>query len=319
MTVDATFSDEFEIVDAQLHVTRETGDANYEQYMPLRPLAATPAISVEAAIASMEAVGINAAVIDSPEFRVRADGTQGPDNSFALQTSLSCPAVFGALAYFDPCDPDIAAQVAEARSAGFLGARILIRTRAEEASFKAGTYDTFLVAAESSQLPVFCLAFRRLHLFAKIAELYPQLTLVIDHLGLPQMPWRMDDPPLKDLPRLLGLARYPNIVVKLSGAAAFSADAFPYADTWPMLRSIVDAFGPRRVVWGSDISRFFGALTHGELLGNVRYCELLSAEERRLILGGNIRRILSWPRLRQQGFAPGWRFNSDAPPAWLEN
>ncbi|MCZ4124819.1 amidohydrolase family protein [Streptomyces sp. H39-S7] len=90
------------------------------------------------------------------------------------------------------------------------------------------------------QLPAACTA----------AELRPELTFVLDHLGKPPIASGGPGPWADDVRRLAAL---PNTVCKLSGMiteAAWgtwtTADLAPYADT------VLDAFGPDRVMFGSD-------------------------------------------------------------------
>jgi len=50
----------------------------------------------------------------------------------------------------------------------------------------------------------------------------------------------------------LALARYERVFVKLSHLWSLSHEAYPYPDTHDQVRKLYDAFGPRRLVWGSD-------------------------------------------------------------------
>ena len=54
--------------------------------------------------------------------------------------------------------------------------------------------------------------------------------------------------------QLVGLAKYPNIAVKATGAPGYSAEAYPYPTMQGYLRQIFDAFGPHRMFWGTVIS-----------------------------------------------------------------
>jgi hypothetical protein len=55
-----------------------------------------------------------------------------------------------------------------------------------------------------------------------------------------------------------------------------------------------DAFGPRRLLWGSDITRL--ASTYPECLSHFREgLDFLSAEESEWICGKNAAEILRWP------------------------
>ena len=73
--------------------------------------------------------------------------------------------------------------------------------------------------------------------------------LLIDHCGRPDPALGLEQAGFQ---ALLGLGRTGRAVVKLSGAGKFSHAAHPFADTWPYLHALVDAFTPARCVWGSD-------------------------------------------------------------------
>ncbi|MDT0572786.1 amidohydrolase family protein [Streptomyces sp. DSM 3412] len=97
------------------------------------------------------------------------------------------------------------------------------------------------------------------------ARLLPGLTFVLDHAGKPPIasgelrPWA-------DAVRLL--ASLPNTVCKLSGMVTEAdpnrwsvEDLRPYADT------VLDAFGPRRLMFGSDWPVCRLAATYAEVIG----------------------------------------------------
>src|SRR5215472_8441552 len=52
-----------------------------------------------------------------------------------------------------------------------------------------------------------------------------------------------------------GLAAYPNVRVKISGACTLAREAFPYDDIWDPVLRIIDAFGIDRCMWGTDWTR----------------------------------------------------------------
>jgi L-fuconolactonase len=81
---------------------------------------------------------------------------------------------------------------------------------------------------------------------ATIAERYPHLRLILDHMGYPDL----DRGPQAFQP-IVELARYPNIVLKLSDVAGRSRQGFPYADVHPYIQMLIDAYGAARMVWGT--------------------------------------------------------------------
>jgi predicted TIM-barrel fold metal-dependent hydrolase len=91
-----------------------------------------------------------------------------------------------------------------------------------------------------------------LHLDDDIAERHPGLKLVVDHLALTR---GKDEEAFREIDRLLALAGRPNVAVKASCLPLYTTDKYPYQRLHPYLRRVYDAFGPKRMFWGSDWSR----------------------------------------------------------------
>jgi predicted TIM-barrel fold metal-dependent hydrolase len=106
--------------------------------------------------------------------------------------------------------------------------------------------------AERAGLPVMVSPSGLLPQVDRIAEAHPGLRLVVDHLALVRA---KDNAAFDDLPRLLRLARLPNVAVKASALPAYSSQDYPYYNLHPYVRRVFDAFGPRRMFWGTDLTR----------------------------------------------------------------
>ncbi|MFC8358244.1 amidohydrolase family protein [Streptomyces griseorubiginosus] len=119
------------------------------------------------------------------------------------------------------------------------------------------------------------------------AESLPHLTFVLDHLGKPPVaagtlePWASD---------LRALAALPNTVCKLSGMVTEADpanwtvdDLRPYADT------VLDAFGPDRVMYGSDWPVCTSAATYDEVLATAR--ELIGPGDADQVLAATATRV----------------------------
>ena len=63
--------------------------------------------------------------------------------------------------------------------------------------------------------------------WADLAERNPNTSIVLDHLGLRQ-PFEPPPPPdpFADLPKVLALAQYDNVAIKITGACTLSHQAF---------------------------------------------------------------------------------------------
>ncbi|QDU93583.1 amidohydrolase family protein [Lignipirellula cremea] len=122
----------------------------------------------------------------------------------------------------------------------------------------------------------------------KVIERHPQLNVCIDHMA-----WCPIDQP-QELAKLLRLARYPRVHVKISHLWRLSRQAYPYKDTFDQVKKLYDAFGPERLMWGSDwpaVEEFCGyaralALYRDEI-------PFFNNDDRRWILGGVANKL--WP------------------------
>ena len=122
---------------------------------------------------------------------------------------------------------------------------------------------------------------------------------MIDHLGLLQ-PFR---PPVPadvwaDLPKLLDLARFPNVRVKVSGACTMSHQPFPYDDIWQPVLRVIDAFGLDRCMWGTDWTRTIKMLTYEAGRGAIPQNHTLVRERQGNAHGRNIAKSLQMVRTR---------------------
>ena len=80
---------------------------------------------------------------------------------------------------------------------------------------------------------------------AAIARRCPQMQLLIDHMGYPDLaaPEAFDP--------IVELARCDNVCVKISDVKGRSQEDFPFADIHPFVQRLVDAFGAERALWGT--------------------------------------------------------------------
>ncbi|MER7455792.1 amidohydrolase family protein [Micromonospora sp. NPDC126480] len=119
--------------------------------------------------------------------------------------------------------------------------------------------------------------------------------MLISHLGLPGA---HTVPPDRDvatsaLEPLLGLADLPRVGVKISGlyAASDPSHAYPHDSARPFVDVLLDAFGPRRLYWGSDFSPSLDHVSFIQTLHPVGL-DALSPADTADVYGGNLRRAL---------------------------
>ena len=138
-----------------------------------------------------------------------------------------------------------------------------------------------------------------------VIERHPDLTVIIDHLGVSQHPV---SPPREDpwdrLDGLLSLAGFQKVHVKVCGLPLLSREDWPFADTLVWLRRVIDAFGPDRMMWASDYTRLRMADTREDLRNRGRlysetrdmllYTDRLDESEKRAMLGETCMRVIGW-------------------------
>jgi hypothetical protein len=125
-----------------------------------------------------------------------------------------------------------------------------------------------------------------------VLERHPKLKLVIPHMACPlDMKGREA---FAGLDNVLALGRYPNVTVMVSSAPCFSQAVYPFADLHSPLKRIYETFGPRRMLWGADLSRLTS--TYRECLDHFRYgLDFLSEEDKDWILGRALAQTFNWP------------------------
>jgi len=123
---------------------------------------------------------------------------------------------------------------------------------------------------------------------ARLIERFPELDVVIDHMA--DCP--LDRP--EELKKLLALARYPRVYVKISHTWSLSKEPYPYRDTHDQVHKLYDAFGPQRLMWGTDWPISERHCGYARALAVVRdEMKFLNQEDKTWILGKTVERI--WP------------------------
>jgi L-fuconolactonase len=288
-----------EVIDAQLHAwepdhPRRPWDPDYgaTDVIEARNRAhhAAHPVTYQELLRRMDGAGVDAALLVT-------SAVYDDDNSYPLEAAAKHPQRFAVVGRLNPAAPALEQRVAGWRRAGLLGIRLIVGSDAEREAWRAGAYLPLLRACAEHAVPVCIFPPGMLTAVDQLAGALPGLTLVSDHLGLSQPPlMAADGDPFQRLPELLALARRPNVAVKLTAVPSLSRQAYPFADIWPSVRRVLAAFGPERVMWGSDNTRTAALHTYADALGYIRDSDELSAADRERILGGTLRRLFRWER-----------------------
>jgi predicted TIM-barrel fold metal-dependent hydrolase len=223
--------------------------------------------------------------------------SHGWDNRYLAHCLKTHPKRFRGQGLIDPTDPQVAKNLETAmREHGLAGVRFSpmyyqgkddwLDARANDALWEKaeqlGAVFNFFIASE--QLPKLEDMIRR----------HPKVKVVVDHLARVDLTAKDPEPEIK---KLLALARYPNVWVKVSELNILSpSKKHPYRDTYPLVKRVYAAFGPDRLLWGTG---FPGATraqadrpTLEQELGLIRReIPFFTAEDREKILGRNAAKV----------------------------
>ena len=274
------------IVDSQVHIWgADTPDRPWppgRAHQAQKPYPVTKDMLLQ----GMDEAGVSRVVIVPPSW-------EGDRNDLALEAARLHPdrfAVMGRLAIERPESRSLVADWK--RQPGMLGLRFTFHTEVQKPWLTDGTADWLWTAAEKAGLPVMIYVPGSLPLVDGIAARHPGLRLVIDHLALAI--GRKDDAAFADLPHLLALAKRPNVAVKASALPCCSTEPYPYRGLHKHLRQVVDAFGPRRVFWGTDWTRLPCTWRQAITLFTEEL-PWLSAADKDWIMGRAVCEWLGWP------------------------
>lgn len=272
------------IVDSQIHIWQNGKMSPQHRQIPT--------YAIGDALAEMASAGVDCAVIHPPSALGEAA------NVYAVEAVRRHPDKFCILGHFDLESPDRERIVTKWRERpGMLGFRFTFNLPQQKTWWTDGSVDWFWAACEKAGLPVGLLASGvNMAVVGKIAARHPGLKLHIDHIGRGGGASKVkDDAAYADLPDMLALARLPNVGIKLSGAPSTSSAPYPYRNIHGYLHRIVEAFGPERCFWGTDITR---------MPCSYRQCVTMFTEELpwlkgrdlELVMGGAMVDWLGWQR-----------------------
>lgn len=215
-------------------------------------------------------------------------------NQPALDAALAHPdrfAVMGLLNIADPRSRDLVEKWKQQR--GMLGVRLFLGTPQTVAALKDGSSDWFWAAAERADLAVMVHAGGALPMMGGIAQRHPGLRLCLDSLGAP--PRTVDDAAFANIAQLLAFAKHPNVVVKAEGVPTLSTQPYPHSNVHAPLRQVYDAFGPRRLFWGSDVTRLKSTTYQQSVTMFTEALPWLTDSDKELIMGRSVSMWIGWP------------------------
>jgi predicted TIM-barrel fold metal-dependent hydrolase len=235
----------------------------------------------------MEDAGVDRAVIVPPTW-------PGDDNDHALEAASRYPERFAVMGRFPVERPQSKRLLPTWKDQqGMLGIRLAFNHE-KSRWIVDGTVDWFWPAAEEADVPVMVFAPDAPEAIGRIAHDHPKLRLIVDHMGLATR-----GPEFKRVRERIDLiaplAKYENLAVKLSAVPGFSNEPYPFHDMTVHLCRLVDAFGPCRCFWGTDLTHQRGKHPYRQYITHfTEVLDFLSDHDRKWIMGDAILDFLRW-------------------------
>lgn len=273
------------IVDAQVHI--------WAAHSPERPWPedgfgrehSPVPLTAEKLLTEMDEAGVDRAVLVPPSF-------EGDRNDLALEAAGRHPGRFAVMGRIDLGDPANAALLPTWREQPrMLGIRVTFIMPEHRRWLAEGVCDWFWPAAEESGIPVMVLPPEQFHLMDPIIERHPGINFVMDHLGMNSK--LRDVEAFAAVDELLPLARHPNLAVKASALPCYTTEKYPFRGIHDHIKRVLDAFGPERTFWGTDVSRLPCTYREG-ITFFTEELPFLSESDKELVMGRAICDWLGW-------------------------
>ena len=209
------------------------------------------------------------------------------DNDYLLESARRCPGRFSVVAIVDTAAPDAPVALEEWASRGAVGVRL-------EPTSRSPGPDPLALWRKAGELGLAVSVIGTLDEFASpgfaalVSDL-PDVPIVVEHLAgaTPR-----DEPPYAQFERAMELANAPNTYVKVGGIGEIAERPSPlrnepgFDDVPPLIETARDAFGPRRMMWGSDYPPVSGREGYRNALhGVMNHPAFRTAEDRDWLMG----------------------------------
>jgi predicted TIM-barrel fold metal-dependent hydrolase len=127
----------------------------------------------------------------------------------------------------------------------------------------------------------------------RIATRHPDLKLIVDHLGQPRVTPEINHAEHLDV--LVQLADLPNVAVKASAMPQYSHEPYPFRDMHAHVCRALEAFGPHRTFWGSDLTRLKDVSYRQAVTMFTEDLACLAPDDQELVMGRALCEWIGWP------------------------
>jgi predicted TIM-barrel fold metal-dependent hydrolase len=275
------------IVDTQVHIwAANTRDRPWGEGMENRAHLPEP-LTHPKLLTLMDEAGIDCAVLVPPSL-------DGDRNDLCLAAAHEHPDRFAVMGRLFLNRSSARAKLQEMKhQKGMLGVRLTFHRDDDRPLLTNGAADWFWPEAERLQMPVMVHAPERLPVIGEIAARHPDLKLIIDHMGFARE--TMDAEAHAGADRILALARYPNVSVKVSALPCYSTEPYPFRNLHAPLKRVIEGFGVKRSFWGSDYSRLPSSCSYRQAVTMfTEELDFLTSSDLEWVMGRGALECLGW-------------------------
>lgn len=215
------------------------------------------------------------------------------DNSYLVDAVKRHPTRFRIVGMVDDHRTDAGEAIKQLVPLGVTGFRItpfIRKDQPEKWLDPPGMHAMWKSAAETRQAMCCLIGAADLPGVDAMCARYPDTPVVIDHFARIGYDGQIRDSEVDSLCRL---ARHKQSHVKISAFYALGRKQPPYLDLVPMIRRLLDAFGPNRLMWASDCPyQLQGNNSYKESIALVRdRMDFLSKDDRDWLLRGTAEKV----------------------------
>lgn len=219
------------------------------------------------------------------------------ETAWLLALADENPFILGVVGWVDLCSPDVKRQLDH--SAGhpkFKGVRHVVQDEPDDAFMLRDDFLRGMALLTSYDLTYDILIHpRHLPVAEQVVARFPDQCFVLDHIAKPFIRDGVVEPWATDIKRL---AAHPNLTCKVSGMVTEARwDAWQADDFRPYLDVVFSAFGPDRILFGSDWPVCTLAASYAQVHDlAAAYTQQLNPAEQEAVWGQNAARVYNLER-----------------------
>lgn len=215
----------------------------------------------------------------------------GLDNSYIVDAIAANPGVFSAVACIEAAADRPQDEMDRLKAKGVRGFRIRPGEGGTERWSESDGMNAMWRRAGETGLAICPLINPEdLEQVDEMCRKYPDTNVVVDHFARVGIDGTIRE---KDLKALTGLAKHPKAHLKVSAYYALGNKRPPHTELIPMIRRCYEAYGPQRLMWGSDCPyQLDGPNNYGDSIALIRErIDFFSDDDRRWILRGTAEKV----------------------------